>query len=269
VVGAIACFARGFNGLGVLDVSDPTDPVYVGNVSGMGTVVDLEVNGNTAVVRSNNGLHTVDLTIADSPTRMGHLPMRTLPSALGATAQFAYVATEYRAVEVVSISDPYSIKHFATHFFPGEANAIAVGPAAAFVVSEYGPLQAIPVQCVPGSVGPARATLVTGRRFGSVGDGRRSAPSLSHVCSAPNPFRENTNLFFSIGEPAPTRLTVYDVAGRMVRVLVDGALPEGDHEVAWDGRDDAGVSVSPGSYFARIDSNGRTRTRKLIFLGRH
>jgi flagellar hook assembly protein FlgD len=35
-------------------------------------------------------------------------------------------------------------------------------------------------------------------------------------------------------------LVVYDVLGRRVRTLVDARMKAGDHDVVWDGRDDAG-----------------------------
>jgi hypothetical protein len=41
-----------------------------------------------------------------------------------------------------------------------------------------------------------------------------------------------------------------------VRVLVDGNLPAGLHEVIWDGRDGRGFTVAPGFYWAVLDTGG-------------
>lgn len=40
----------------------------------------------------------------------------------------------------------------------------------------------------------------------------------------------------------------------------------GEHEIAWDHRDDAGRTVSTGIYFARLEVDGRVLTRKLATL---
>ena len=57
---------------------------------------------------------------------------------------------------------------------------------------------------------------------------------------------------------------VFDVAGRRVRSLVDGPLPAGRHEVAWDGRDQAGRAVASGTYFSRLCAGGRILTGKML-----
>jgi hypothetical protein len=50
-------------------------------------------------------------------------------------------------------------------------------------------------------------------------------------------------------------LTIHDVEGRQVRELVDAALPAGQHQVVWDGRDgppDTGEHLPSGDYTARL-----------------
>jgi len=83
----------------------------------------------------------------------------------------------------------------------------------------------------------------------------------------PNPFVESTHVRLAVPKPGFARLTIHDVAGRLVRVLIHGELPAGDREVAWDGRDDAGARVGGGIYFVRLDVDDVSRTRKVVFLG--
>jgi flagellar hook assembly protein FlgD len=59
---------------------------------------------------------------------------------------------------------------------------------------------------------------------------------------------------------------VYSVAGREVKVLVDGEVGPGYHEVAWDGRDGNGVSVASGVYFVRMDAAGYRGSIKAVLL---
>jgi len=83
----------------------------------------------------------------------------------------------------------------------------------------------------------------------------------------PSPFRDETLLSFTLGAPTATELAVYDVAGRLVRVLLREELPQGDHAVSWDGRDDSRLRVSGGTYFVKLTAGDVTRTRKVVFLG--
>lgn len=84
---------------------------------------------------------------------------------------------------------------------------------------------------------------------------------------APNPFAKRTTLTFSLSKKQKAEVAVYDVAGRLVRSVVDEELPAGDHSVAWDGRDDRDQRVAGGTYFVRLQAGGVTRTRKVVFLG--
>ncbi len=79
-----------------------------------------------------------------------------------------------------------------------------------------------------------------------------------------NPFTGKAALEYSLAQGGPTDLAIYDVQGRQVRSLVEGAVPAGRHTIDWDGRDDAGAPVASGIYFARLRS-GAVETRvKLV-----
>jgi hypothetical protein len=84
--------------------------------------------------------------------------------------------------------------------------------------------------------------------------------------SVPNPFRPRTTVRFSLAERGPARLAVYDVQGRLVRVLTSGALPAGRHEALWDGRNSHGTSVSSGVYFVRLEVGAFEDTKKVLRL---
>jgi hypothetical protein len=80
----------------------------------------------------------------------------------------------------------------------------------------------------------------------------------------PNPARDGSRLAFELGRPANVHAAVYDLAGRQVKVLAAGMHAAGPHELAWDGRDDTGRSVSPGLYFYRVRIDGQTESRKVV-----
>jgi YVTN family beta-propeller protein len=78
----------------------------------------------------------------------------------------------------------------------------------------------------------------------------------------PNPFRDATELRFTLGAASQVDATVYDVMGRTVRTLARGrVLDAGLQSLRWDGRDAAGRPVGTGVYFVRLKTAGGTWTR--------
>lgn len=83
----------------------------------------------------------------------------------------------------------------------------------------------------------------------------------------PNPFRGSTIIAFSLASKGSVRLAVYDIAGRLVRRIVQGdRLEAGTHERTWDGIDEAGRLAAPGVYYYRIQTNDDGATRKMLLL---
>jgi hypothetical protein len=71
---------------------------------------------------------------------------------------------------------------------------------------------------------------------------------------APNPFGAATRVAFTLPRAGWAQLTVFDVAGRRVRVLAAREwLDRGPHERTWDGRTDTGAAAPPGIYRVRLD----------------
>jgi flagellar hook assembly protein FlgD len=59
-------------------------------------------------------------------------------------------------------------------------------------------------------------------------------------------------------------LTIYDVAGRTVRTLHEGALPDGLHTWEWQARDTNGARVAAGVYFARFQVGKEHAAVKVV-----
>lgn len=82
----------------------------------------------------------------------------------------------------------------------------------------------------------------------------------------PNPFNPKVMVPFSLAEAGRARVTVYDIAGRHVASLVDDAFERGEHELVWQGRDDAGREVGSGIYFVKLEAKGISEVEKLVLL---
>lgn len=69
----------------------------------------------------------------------------------------------------------------------------------------------------------------------------------------PNPFNPKTTVQFGTAARGPAQLSIYDVRGRIVRILLDESdLAPGVHRAAWDGCDDQGRAVASGVYLAQL-----------------
>jgi hypothetical protein len=85
----------------------------------------------------------------------------------------------------------------------------------------------------------------------------------------PNPFNPQTTIPYMVpagGPPARVRLSIYDMQGRAVRVLVNEDQTGGAREVVWNGSDESGSTVSSGIYFCVFQVGNERRTQKLVLL---
>ena len=82
----------------------------------------------------------------------------------------------------------------------------------------------------------------------------------------PNPFNPATIIPFSLSCPSRVIVTIYDISGRRMRVLLDGTRGPGFHELGWDGTDSLGRPAPTGVYLVRLEAAGRVLTSKLCVL---
>jgi hypothetical protein len=82
----------------------------------------------------------------------------------------------------------------------------------------------------------------------------------------PNPFNPTTTIRYSARARSHVSIRIYNVAGQLVRTLVDGVTTPGVHDVVWNGRDNAGEPVSSGVYLYRMVAGDYTRTRKMVVI---
>ncbi len=82
----------------------------------------------------------------------------------------------------------------------------------------------------------------------------------------PNPFNPRTTVSFETAGDGEITVAVYDLAGRLVRVLEDRVFPVGRHSVVWDGRDERGLGVASGTYFVRMQSDDEVENRKVVLV---
>jgi hypothetical protein len=77
----------------------------------------------------------------------------------------------------------------------------------------------------------------------------------------PNPFNPSTQIRFTLQSSHVTRLTVYDILGREVAVLVNETLPAGSHSVNFDAS-----NLTSGVYVYKLEAGGEVQTRRMTLL---
>ncbi|MBN2170676.1 MAG: T9SS type A sorting domain-containing protein [Candidatus Krumholzibacteriota bacterium] len=95
-------------------------------------------------------------------------------------------------------------------------------------------------------------------------EGQSAPPRFAGVF--PNPFNPRATLRLIVSEAGPARLSVYDVAGRRIRVLHAGELGPGVHDFHWRGDDGEGAAVSSGVYLALLETAGGREARRIVLL---
>ncbi|MFA7332200.1 MAG: T9SS type A sorting domain-containing protein [Candidatus Delongbacteria bacterium] len=79
--------------------------------------------------------------------------------------------------------------------------------------------------------------------------------------AVPNPFNPSTDIAFELLETGPARLSVFNLLGQEVAVLVDGLTARGPQRVRFE----AG-QLPAGLYFYTLQAGGQSETRKLLLV---
>lgn len=116
-----------------------------------------------------------------------------------------------------------------------------------------------------GMHGEIYAALISDALTDAGDPGQQSAARLYQ--NYPNPFNPTAEIRFSLSASGTVTLEIYDVAGRLVTRLLDGAhLVQGPHRVAWNGRSASGELAASGIYFYRLETEDVALTRKMVLL---
>ena len=83
----------------------------------------------------------------------------------------------------------------------------------------------------------------------------------------PNPFNPITNIQFEISEFTQATLSIYDLNGRLLKILLDDKMNPGQYSSVWSGTDMQGYQVSSGIYLVVLEAGRqKVQTRKMVLL---
>jgi len=131
--------------------------------------------------------------------------------------------------------------------------------------------KAAPVNPLEISRNPVFKTAATAPRFTLIidpasststkDDGRGTMDEFALDQNYPNPFNPSTQIRFALRASGLARLTVYDVLGREVAVLVNGTLAAGAHSVTFDAS-----NLTSGVYMYKLEAGGMTQTKRMTLV---
>jgi len=254
VIDQIAYLTDWYQGLHVVDVSDPTSPKELGFGATPSYALGVAVAGGHAYVAGGNpGLQVFDVSDLTTPTLVGECdtPGHALDVALAGDR--AYVADVYYGVRVIDISEPSSPEEVGYFLMTLAPQRVRTHDGHVYVSNGYGGLFILTDESTVGVDGQDAYSIP------------RTAAGL--LQNHPNPFNPQTTIRFDLPATDVVSLTIYDVAGRSVCVLVDReARVAGSHAMSWAGRGAAGQDMPSGTYFCRLDIGGSTATTRMTLI---
>ena len=87
----------------------------------------------------------------------------------------------------------------------------------------------------------------------------------------PNPFNPSTTIKFALPFDSNVKLTIYNITGQVVKVLVNGVQAAGNHEVTFNFNEN-GFNVSSGIYFYTLEASSSStkasfhETKKMVLM---
>jgi hypothetical protein len=156
IVGDYAYVADLGSGLRVVDISDPTLPVSVGDYDTPGNARGVAIAGDYAYVADeDSGLHVVDISDPTIPVLAGSYDTPEQVVGVAVAGNHAYLANRYSGLLVIDISDPTSPDSVGCYDTPGDAWVVAIAGNCAYVADYTSGLQVIDISdpTSPDSVG--------------------------------------------------------------------------------------------------------------------
>jgi flagellar hook assembly protein FlgD len=83
----------------------------------------------------------------------------------------------------------------------------------------------------------------------------------------PNPVLDGfVKIVFSLDKTSKVNLKIYDVSGKLVRILVNADLKQGLYNYYWDRKNTNKQQVKQGVYIACLETPERKHSQKFVFV---
>jgi hypothetical protein len=232
----------------MFDISDPAFPVELVPYDIPTGANSVAVADSRAYVADTNGdLHIIDVTIPGAPFELGFYDCPVGLLSVEEVHEGHVYALSAEGVCVVDVQVPAAPVLYGYYDTPGTPRALDLNGGLIYVADfDHG------MMILEFSHGPSGAQEMP----------RRHAGLLDIY---PNPFNPSTSIAYEAVAGAHVRLTIYDVAGRLILRLVDEpATASGRQGIIWNGRDYQGRLAASGVYLCHLETAGYNETKRMV-----
>lgn len=82
----------------------------------------------------------------------------------------------------------------------------------------------------------------------------------------PNPFNPNTTIQYQLPKAGKVELKIYNIAGQVVKTLVNESQKEGTYKINWNGKNNQNQQVANGAYIYQLKYDTKMLAKKMIFI---
>lgn len=240
------------SGLQVADISDPWHPALVGELDLPDDALAVALQDDLAFLCCDEaGLCLVDITDPTAPVLVSTLRTPGMATDAVADSNLVYIMDGPAGLQVADISDPAHPRLAGSLELPNPMGQdIALADNCICLADWIGGFTTAWRQCRDASPAP-------------------EVPPASPISltARPNPFNAHTRLTYDLPVAGRLDLKIYDVGGRLVRVLLaDSFTADRVGSVDWDGRDTKGRTVAAGVYLCRLETRGQSATARVVLV---
>ena len=100
----------------------------------------------------------------------------------------------------------------------------------------------------------------------TVDHGDRIPNGFSLYQNYPNPFNPITTINYDLPENKHVKITIYNLLGKQIKILVNKYKPPGRYEAKWAGTDRFGKQVANGVYLVIMQTRNFSQARKIVYI---
>jgi pectate lyase len=82
----------------------------------------------------------------------------------------------------------------------------------------------------------------------------------------PNPFNPSTTIVYKLKRRMSLEISIYNMLGKRIKILIDADLNAGNYKVVWDGNDNNGNDVPSAVYFVKMSSGNSSISKKIALI---
>jgi hypothetical protein len=97
----------------------------------------------------------------------------------------------------------------------------------------------------------------------SVGINENRSSTIESLNVRPNPFSDRIEIKYALASATHVRISIYDLMGRRVKILINKKQSAGTYTVIWDATDEMGRRLSEGNYYTVINAASKECRQKI------